>query len=156
MMIPSIEAVERLELDNKRLKEICESLCERIAICASKLGQKSERKLVLDPAGGDPRFKGILKELWEQHLSKSADYGTDEDPLDNIHSAADIGIEPWVYAFQCAREASRRVRNHLKGRKQLSGDKLSNALLDEASWAILSELERRQSSHVAANLKGDR
>jgi len=92
---------------------------------------------------GDPKFKAILDEIWEQHLSKSSDYGTDEDPLDNIHSVADIGIEPWVYAYTCAMEASRRVRNHLNGRKQLTGAKLSNALLDAASWSILSELERR-------------
>lgn len=94
---------------------------------------------------GCPVFKSILSELWEQHLSKSGDYGTDQDPLDNIHSVKEIGIEPWIYAFSCAMEASRRVRNHLNGRKQLSGEKLSNALLDAASWSILSELERRSS-----------
>ena len=132
-----------LEQENERLEKLNRELADRLAAASEALAQRACLKL--EPDRGHPGFRTILKELWEQHLSKSADYGTDEDPLDNIHSAKEIGLEPWVYCYQAAREASRRVRNHLKGRKQLSGDKLSNALLDSASWHILSELERRSS-----------
>lgn len=135
----SIEAGLRQEIE--RLNQLNKELAERLAAASEALSQRACLKL--EPDRGHPGFRTILKEIWQQHLSKSSDYGTDADPLDNIHSVAECGIEPWVYAYTCAMEASRRVRNHLNGRKQLSGAKLSNALLDAASWSILSELERR-------------
>ena len=41
-------------------------------------------------------FVELLREMQRLHLSKSADYGSEDDPLANVRSGADfVNIEPW-------------------------------------------------------------
>lgn len=146
--LPTCDVVFRMEGESKGADiEVSEANRLGVPVVYSWEQLEESKEWISEPKvpkiEGSPEFRELLKEIWQQHLSKGKDYGTDEDPLDNVHQVAELGIEPWVYAFCCATEAMRRVRNHLKGRKQLSGASLSNALKDAASWALLSEVERR-------------
>lgn len=83
-------------------------------------------------------FLAKLDELWELHLSKGQDYGSEDDPLANIrNSAAFVGIEPWRGAMvRLSDKVTRLATFNRTGRLRHEG--VLDTLLDLAGYALLA------------------
>lgn len=44
---------------------------------------------------GHPGLLKLLDDMKALHLKKSADYGSDGDPLANYRACREVGVEPW-------------------------------------------------------------
>lgn len=86
------------------------------------------------------RFHDTLKELGDLHDKKQADYGTDEDPFNNIRaSAKDWGIPAWVGAMLRATDKVRRLqRFHDVGK--LANESVIDAFNDLAVYAVIARV----------------
>ena len=93
------------------------------------------------PLGSHPssrRFLQLLKEMAQLHKSKSADYGSEEDPLANIRHGADyVDIEPWRGCFVRIADKVQRLRTYCRtGRLVHEG--VRDTLLDLAAYSLLA------------------
>ncbi len=85
---------------------------------------------------GDPGFLAILEELKALHLKKAQDYGSDDDPLQNIRSAAKCGLSPHHAAWVRALDKVHRInRWYAKGR--LENESVEDSLMDLAAYAVI-------------------
>ena len=84
------------------------------------------------------RFLELLDEMKKLHASKSADYGSQEDPLANIRSGADfVSIEPWRGCMVRIADKVQRLRTFCKtGRLVHEG--VTDTLLDLAAYSLLA------------------
>jgi len=84
------------------------------------------------------RFMGLLEEMAELHNSKSADYGSDTDPLANIRQGAEfVGIEPWRGCMVRIADKVQRLRTYCKtGRLVHEG--VRDTLMDLAAYSLLA------------------
>lgn len=88
-------------------------------------------------------FNGVLEELATLHGKKSADYGSDADPLANIHSCAEFGVQPWKYAVMRINDNIWRLKAFVQ-KGQLENDPPEDSLKDIATFAILALLLLRE------------
>lgn len=89
-------------------------------------------------AGGHPKFKKLLDQMWELHCKKAADYGVDEDPLQNIRAGADlVGIPHWQGAMLRANDKVVRIRQFIRKGK-LENEGVEDSLQDLAAYALLA------------------
>ncbi len=98
------------------------------------------------------RFHDILKELGDLHDKKQKDYGTDEDPFNNIRaSAKEWGIPAWVGAMLRATDKVRRLQK-FADKGELANESVIDAFADLAVYAVIArvmyeeELERRKNT----------
>jgi len=91
----------------------------------------------------NPRFLAIIGEVLAMHNRKSADYASTEDPLQNVRTAGEYGLEPWI-GVQLRLDDK---RNRIKGaiRKMLSGkpvtmanEALRDSFVDRIVYAIIA------------------
>jgi hypothetical protein len=88
------------------------------------------------PSSG--RFMELLEEMRQLHTSKSADYGSQEDPLANIRSGADfVSIEPWRGCMVRIADKVQRLRTYCKTGK-LVHEGVADTLLDLAAYSLLA------------------
>lgn len=88
------------------------------------------------PSSG--RFMELLDEMRKLHTSKSADYGSQEDPLANIRSGADfVGIEPWRGCMVRIADKVQRLKTYCKTGK-LVHEGVADTLLDLAAYSLLA------------------
>jgi hypothetical protein len=92
-------------------------------------------------AGGDPEYLKLLDELRALHVTKSAGYGTGEDPLANFTAvAAHSGQPAFVYpVLRAVEKLSRWASLYDQGRL----DELEEEHLDVASLLLCAEALRR-------------
>jgi hypothetical protein len=83
-------------------------------------------------------FVRLLDEIKALHESKSADYGSEVDPLANIRNGADfVDIEPWKAAMVRIADKVQRLRTYCRtGRLVHEG--VRDTLLDLASYSLLA------------------
>ena len=83
-------------------------------------------------------FVRLLKEMQQLHESKSADYGSEEDPLANIRQGADfVCIEPWRGCMVRIADKVQRLRTYCRtGRLVHEG--VRDTLLDLAAYSLLA------------------
>ena len=83
-------------------------------------------------------FIDLLEEMRKLHQSKSADYGSTQDPLANIRNGADfVNIEPWKAAFVRIADKVQRLRTYCRtGRLVHEG--VRDTLLDLAAYSLLA------------------
>jgi len=86
----------------------------------------------------------LLDTLRELHLSKSADYGSDTDPLLNIRNGAVfVGIPSWKAAMvRLSDKVTRLAAFNRNGRLRHEG--VEDSLLDLASYSLLALLLYRE------------
>ena len=98
-----------------------------------------------EPAGRLPHrhpssaaFVRLLAEMQRLHESKSADYGSEEDPLANVRSGADfVNIEPWRGCMVRIADKVQRLRTFCRtGRLVHEG--VRDTLLDLAAYSLLA------------------
>jgi hypothetical protein len=83
-------------------------------------------------------FLELLGEMQRLHESKSADYGSEDDPLANVRSGADfVNIEPWRGCMVRIADKVQRLRTFCRtGRLVHEG--VRDTLLDLAAYSLLA------------------
>lgn len=83
-------------------------------------------------------FLDLLDEIKALHTSKSADYGSEADPLANIRQGAEfVDIEPWRACMVRIADKVQRLRTYCRtGRLVHEG--VRDTLLDLASYSLLA------------------
>ena len=84
------------------------------------------------------RFLDLLNEMRRLHESKSADYGSETDPLANIRQGAEfVGIEPWRGCMVRIADKVQRLRTYCRtGRLVHEG--VRDTLLDLSAYSLLA------------------
>ena len=85
----------------------------------------------------DPTFIGLLDEMKELHLRKSADYGSDADPFANLRGAGDIGILPSVGCWLRAKDKVRRL-DRFFNKHDLVNESAEDSLKDLAAYCLIA------------------
>ena len=86
------------------------------------------------------KYIDLLDKLRELHLSKSADYGTTDDPLANIRNgAAFVGIEPWRACLVRLSDKVTRIGTYC-AKGTLTHEGVEDSLLDLAAYSLLTLL----------------
>lgn len=93
---------------------------------------------------GDPRYLALLDELRVLHLKKTADYGTDEDPLANLRAAERFGIPAWVGAVIRCNDKMIRVQSFVRNGR-LENESIEDSLMDGAAYYLLALVLYRES-----------
>ena len=90
------------------------------------------------PHPSSTAFVALLQEMKRLHESKSADYGSEEDPLANVRSGADfVNIEPWRGCMVRIADKVQRLRTYCRtGRLVHEG--VRDTLLDLSAYALLA------------------
>jgi hypothetical protein len=130
------------------LQNLIYSLAERVFAQSELLSKLAEKKPMTV-------FEQILEEMRRLHQSKSADYGSDEDPLANYTTSADfMGVEPWRGTFGRLMEKAQRVRTFIRKGK-LVNEGIEESLKDIAVIAVLVlALYRREQAPPPDGPKG--
>jgi hypothetical protein len=83
-------------------------------------------------------FVQLLEQMQRLHESKSADYGSEEDPLANVRSGADfVNIEPWRGCMVRIADKVQRLRTYCRtGRLVHEG--VRDTLMDLAAYSLLA------------------
>ena len=83
-------------------------------------------------------FVSLLQEMQRLHESKSADYGSEDDPLANVRSGADfVNIEPWRGCMVRIADKVQRLRTYCRtGRLVHEG--VRDTLLDLSAYSLLA------------------
>jgi hypothetical protein len=84
------------------------------------------------------RFLDLLEEMRLLHQSKSADYGSETDPLANIRQGAEfVNIEPWRGCMVRIADKIQRLRTYCQtGRLVHEG--VRDTLLDLSAYSLLA------------------
>jgi len=92
-------------------------------------------------------FRAVLDEVWKMHLSKTADYGRDDDALANIRSGANVvNIEPWRACLVRIADKVTRLRTYCHtGRLVHEG--VADTLLDLCAYAAIGLVLFRQETN---------
>jgi hypothetical protein len=86
------------------------------------------------------RFHDILKDLGALHDKKQRDYGTDEDPFNNIRaSAKEWGVPAWVGAMLRATDKVRRLQK-FADKGELANESVIDAFDDLAVYAVIARV----------------
>ena len=86
------------------------------------------------------KYIDLLDKLRDLHLSKSADYGTSDDPLANIRNgAAFVGIEPWRACLVRLSDKVTRIGTYC-AKGTLSHEGVEDSFLDLAAYSLLTLL----------------
>jgi len=86
------------------------------------------------------RFHDILKELGALHDRKQADYGTDEDPFNNVRAGARAwGIRPWIAAMLRATDKLHRLQTFAET-GTLANESALDSFDDMAVFAVIARV----------------
>ena len=104
----------------------------KVSCCEGKPMRASRRHPSSDA------FVALLQEMQRLHESKSADYGSEDDPLANVRSGADfVNIEPWRGCMVRIADKVQRLRTYCRtGRLVHEG--VRDTLLDLAAYSLLA------------------
>jgi len=96
--------------------------------------------------GSSQRFLELLAEMAALHRSKSADYGSDVDPLANIRSGAEfVGIEPLRGCMVRIADKVQRLRTYCRT-GSLVHEGVTDSLLDLAAYSLLAIVLHEESN----------
>ena len=92
------------------------------------------------------KYLDLLEKLRDLHLSKSADYGTTDDPLANIRNgAAFVRIEPWRACLVRLSDKVTRIGTYC-AKGTLSHEGVEDSFLDLAAYALLTLLLHQETA----------
>jgi hypothetical protein len=72
-------------------------------------------------------------QLTQLHREKTAQYGGDTDPFENVTASAKCGVEPWRRALCDLSDCVVRMQKYAQGQPV----DWRNALMDAANWALI-------------------
>jgi hypothetical protein len=110
---------------------------ETIKAARDFVAAREEFKGVEQPTTSQ-RFLDLLDEMRRLHESKSADYGSETDPLANIRQGAEfVGIEPWRGCMVRIADKVQRLKTYCRtGRLVHEG--VRDTLLDLSAYSLLA------------------
>ena len=108
--------------------------------CLGPLNEDAVKVAVSTPPS--PVVK-ILRELEQLHVSKSADYGTGEDPMANLRASIAFGVDPWIGTIIRANDKMARLQAAASG-STLRNEGVEDSLLDLAGYAVLALALKRE------------
>jgi hypothetical protein len=82
-------------------------------------------------------YERVLVEMVELHRRKAHDYGTLDDPYNNLRASVDFGIPPWVGCMLRCNDKMQRVKAFIEKGKLLN-ESLEDNLMDMAVYPILA------------------
>ena len=85
------------------------------------------------------RFHRIVQEIADLHDRKAQDYGTDEDPLNNVRAATAWGMPAWVGAMVRLTDKVKRLQA-LRTKGSLANESAIDSFRDIAVYAIIAEI----------------
>lgn len=89
---------------------------------------------------GSLPFLELLEELRQLHFQKTAQYGGNTDPFENVTASAKCGVEPWRRALCDLSDCVVRMQRFANGQPV----DYENALIDAANWALICLLKLRE------------
>lgn len=81
-------------------------------------------------------FKAVLAEVLALHARKCKDYGSDEDPYENVARSARWGCAPWVGASIRMGDKEKRLEEAAKG-KQLANETVEDSMRDNIVYGVI-------------------
>jgi len=109
---------------------------------------KQEQKIL----SGHSEYLKLLDEMRELHIKKATDYGSNEDPLQNIRSSAEIGIEPWLGAWLRAKDKVKRIDQFCRTGK-LANEGVIDSLCDLAAYSLICVALMREKDATPSEAK---
>ena len=99
-----------------------------------------------DVRPGTDKFLEVLREIANLHVSKSLDYGQDEDALANIRAGAEaINVPAWLGCVLRMSDKMQRIRAFCR-RGKCEHDGIEDTLLDIAAYAAIALVVYREAS----------
>ena len=87
----------------------------------------------------DARFKELALSLIELHDKKGRDYGSDEDPLQNLRASVNLGIHPWIGCLIRMNDKIFRLNRFAK-KSSLKNESAIDSLRDIAVYSLLATI----------------
>jgi hypothetical protein len=98
---------------------------------------------------GSEQFLAICDQIKALHLSKTLDYGAEDDALANIRSGADlINVPAWTAALVRIADKVTRLRSFCR-RGKTEFDGVEDTLLDLAAYSIIALTLYKESTNAA-------
>lgn len=97
-----------------------------------------------DTQAGHPRFRELLDEAWKLHQFKARKYGSDADPLANLHGHTAMGYASYDACLIELANIHTRIVNLVRAMKRgqdasaIDDEPLRNALMDNAAFSYLA------------------
>lgn len=132
------EALRAVVMNRLGMDKACQADDEHpvLADPEDESGDEPDPLHELHPASS--RFLQLLDEMAQLHRSKSADYGSESDPLANIRQGADfVDIEPWRGCMVRIADKVQRLRTYCKT-GTLVHEGVKDTLLDLAAYSLLA------------------
>lgn len=82
-------------------------------------------------------FSNILNELQSLHDKKNLDYGTNDDPYQNVRSSQDWGVAPWKGAMVRLNDKIKRLQKYAMDGK-LANEGAEDSFRDIAVYAVIA------------------
>jgi hypothetical protein len=79
-------------------------------------------------------------QLTQLHREKTAQYGGDTDPFENVTASAKCGVEPWRRALCDLSDCVVRMQKYAQGQPV----DWKNALMDAANWALICYIKLQE------------
>jgi hypothetical protein len=83
--------------------------------------------------------------LGQLHREKTGQYGSTQDPFENVTASAKCGVEPWRRALCDLSDCVVRMQRYAQGQPV----DYKNALLDAANWALICLIKLEESERQA-------
>lgn len=109
-----------------------ESCCEGRPLRGPSAAEILERFHPTRPAAS-VAWMDACNRLAALHREKTAQYGGDRDPFENVTASAKCGVEPWRRALCDLSDCVVRMQKYAQGQPV----DWTNALLDAANWALI-------------------
>jgi hypothetical protein len=88
-----------------------------------------------------------VNRLTQLHREKTAQYGGDRDPFENVTASAKCGVEPWRRALCDLSDCVVRMQKYAQGQPV----DWQNALMDAANWALICLIKLEEEHRGAAH-----
>ncbi len=99
----------------------------------------------------EDRFEQLTEEELQLHAKKRNDYGKKGDPLANVRSAAEFGVDPWIGALIRLNDKVTRLKNAATG-TVLVNESVADSLADISVYAKIARiLFEEQYGEVSVN-----
>jgi hypothetical protein len=81
-------------------------------------------------------FDAVLDEIRTMHRKKMQDYGSNEDPYQNVVNSQLWGVLPWVGASIRIGDKEKRLQEYAKG-KDLANETAEDSALDNCVYNVI-------------------
>ena len=83
------------------------------------------------------KFYKALDEVGNLHKIKGKDYGSAEDPFQNVREGEEFGIDPWKSAANRANDKMVRIKKYAQTGR-LENESVRDSFLDLANYALIA------------------